>query len=111
VYLHRPPFSSGEHGSNLAVREAFVPLFERHRVPLVFAGHDHDYERTIAINGVTYVVTGGGGRGTRPVGASPFTAFSESTLHFIAASVSDSALVLHAIDATGQTFDSLQLTR
>jgi 3',5'-cyclic AMP phosphodiesterase CpdA len=110
VYLHRPPFSSGEHGSNPEVRNAFVPLFERHGVQLVFAGHDHDYERTLPINGVTYVVTGGGGRGARSVGSSSFTAFSDATLHFVAGSVDGSSLVLHAIDATGQTFDSLRLT-
>lgn len=111
VYLHRPPFSSGEHGSNLAVRSAFVPLFERYGVQLVFAGHDHDYERTIPINGVTYVVTGGGGRGTRAVGTSSFTAFSEDTLHFVHGTVDGDSLVLHAIDATGQQFDSLRLSR
>ncbi|MEY4544017.1 MAG: hypothetical protein RL685_212 [Pseudomonadota bacterium] len=110
AYLHRPPFSSGEHGSNLAVRSAFTPLFERYGVQLVFAGHDHDYERTVPINGVTYVVTGGGGRGTRPVGSSSFTAFSEDALHFVAVSIEGTVLLLHAIGATGRQLDSLQLS-
>lgn len=110
VYLHRPPYSSGDHGSDRAVRRAFVPLFERHGVQLVLAGHDHHYERTIAINGVTYLVTGGGGRGTRPVGSSWFTAFSESTLHLVAGRVERDTLVLHAIDGTGQQFDSARLS-
>ena len=31
------------------------------RVALVISGHDHYYERFRSANGVTYVVTGGGG--------------------------------------------------
>jgi 3',5'-cyclic AMP phosphodiesterase CpdA len=111
VYLHRPPFSSGYHGGSLAVRDAFVPLFERHHVQLVLAGHDHDYERTLPIQGITYVVTGGGGRYTRPVGASDFTAFSQEVLHFVQGTVDGDSLTLRAIDATGQQIDSVTLTR
>jgi hypothetical protein len=44
--LHHPPYSSGFHGSNAATREAFVPLFERYGVQIVFSGHEHDYQRT-----------------------------------------------------------------
>ena len=69
VYWHKPPFSSGEHGSDGATRAQFVPILEKHKVPLVLNGHDHDYERTTPQNGVTYVVTGGGGVGVRPVGS------------------------------------------
>jgi predicted phosphodiesterase len=65
VAMHWGPFDSGSgHGSNLDVREALVPLFERHRVDLVFSGHDHAFERG-TVRGVRYVVTGGGGGGRR----------------------------------------------
>jgi predicted MPP superfamily phosphohydrolase len=111
VYLHRPPYSSGDHGSSTAVREAFVPLFERYGVDIVFAGHDHDYERTEPLQGVTYIVTGGGGRSTRAVGRSSFTAYSEDVLHFVYAEVDDDTMMLHAIDAVGREFDSLRLER
>jgi hypothetical protein len=111
VFHHRPAFSSGEHGSTPNVQQFFVPLFEKHRVPLVLAGHDHDYERSVPINGVTYVVTGGGGVGTRPVGRSSFTAFSESVCHFVFITVAGDTLTLHAIDGVGTEFDSLVLTR
>jgi hypothetical protein len=111
AYLHRPPYSSGEHGSSPAVRDSFGPIFERHGVQLVFAGHDHDYERTTPQNGVTYVVTGGGGIGTRPVSRSSFTAFSEDVIHFVYGEVDGDRLTLHAIDATGVEFDSVVLAR
>lgn len=111
VYLHRPPFSSGEHGSNLGVRDTYVPLFERYGVDLVFAGHDHHYERTNVMGGVTYIVTGAGGRGTRGTGHSSFTAFAESVLHFVYVEVHGAELRLHAIDATGVEFDAMLIER
>jgi acid phosphatase type 7 len=110
VYGHHPPFSSGEHGSSMRFRELFGPVLERHRVDLVLSGHDHDYERVKPQNGVHYVVTGGGGRGTRPVGESAFTDFSEQVLHFVYVEVEGDQLLLHAIDATGVEFDQLAIS-
>jgi len=111
VYLHRPPYSSGEHGSDMPLREALAPVFEKHGVQLVLAGHDHDYERMKTQGGVDYVVTGGGGRGTRPVGSSSFTAFSDDVIHFVYVEIEGDKLVLHAIDGTGKEFDSLVVPR
>jgi hypothetical protein len=107
VYWHKPPFSSGEHGSDSGPRTYFVPILETHKVPLVLNGHDHDYERTTPQNGVTYVVTGGGGIGVRSVGSSSFTAFSDAVIHFVYVTVAGNELALHAIDGLGQEFDSL----
>ena len=111
VYLHRPPYSSGYHGSSRAVREAFSPIFAEHGVQVAFAGHDHDYERTRVIDGVTYFVTGGGGHSTRAVGHSAFTAFSEDVLHFVYTEVQGDTMLVHAIDATGREFDSVRIPR
>jgi acid phosphatase type 7 len=109
VYGHHPAFSSGQHGSSAEFQRRFVPILERHQVDLVLAGHDHDYERTLPQNGVHYIVTGGGGRGTRPVGESDFTAFSEQVLHFVYVEIQGDELLLHAIDATGAEFDQLAI--
>lgn len=111
VYFHKPPYSSGEHGSDTAVRSAWAPIFEKHGVQLVLAGHDHDYERMKPQNGVAYVVTGGGGVGTRPVGISSFTGFSEDVIHFVYVEVGIDEAVLHAIDASGTEFDSMVIPR
>ena len=107
VYGHHPPYSSGEHGSSMEFRQLFGPILEEHRVDLVLSGHDHDYERVAPQNGVHYVVTGGGGRGTRPVGSSAFTDFSEAVLHFVYVEVEGDQLLLHAIDGEGTEFDQL----
>jgi predicted phosphodiesterase len=111
VYGHHPPYSSGEHGSSLEFRELFNPILEAHQVDLVLSGHDHHYERMEPQNGVNYVVTGGGGRGTRPVRGADFTAFAESVLHFVYVEIEADQLLLHAIDATGVEFDQLVISR
>lgn len=111
VYMHRPPYSSGAHGSDKALRRHLAPVLKRHGVQLVLAGHDHDYERMIPQDGTAYVVTGGGGIGTYSVGSSSFTAFSEDVIHFVYGEIGVDEMVLHAIDASGREFDSMVIPR
>lgn len=111
AFLHKPPFSSGAHGSTDESRSAFGPIFEQHKVALVLSGHDHDYERMKPRGDVHYIVTGGGGRNTTSVGTSDFTAFSDEVLHFVYVDVTGDKLALHAIDGTGMEFDSLVINR
>lgn len=66
VWMHDGPYSAGWHGDNGTLIRDYVPLFERHRVSVVFSGHDHDYERGRRGN-INYVVTGGGGAELRPL--------------------------------------------
>jgi hypothetical protein len=75
----------------------------------VFSGHEHDYERTVPIDGVTYFVTGGGGCEPREVGRSSFTAFSDDVLHFVYGVLEEDSLVLHAFDGAGNRFDSTKI--
>jgi predicted phosphodiesterase len=61
VLFHYPLYSTGYHGSDdKDIRDSLVPLFQKYGVDAVFNGHDHDYER-FTINGIRYIVTGGGG--------------------------------------------------
>ncbi len=111
IYMHRPPYSSGSHGSDTSLRSALAPILKKHAVQLVLAGHDHNYERTVPQNGTTFVVTGGGGRGTYNVDKSGFTAFSEAVIHFVYGEIKGDELTLHAIDAAGKEFDSVVIPR
>jgi 3',5'-cyclic AMP phosphodiesterase CpdA len=111
VYMHKPPYSSGAHGSDMALRNTLTPIFQKYGVQLVLNGHDHNYERIEPQKGTYYVVTGGGGIGTRSVGSSSFTALSEDVIHFVYGEATTDALTLHAIDATGREFDSVVIPR
>ena len=108
VALHHPPFSSGQHGSTKGSHEHFVPLLARHKVDLVLAGHDHDYERTVPQKGVTYVVSGGGCK-TTPVGHSEFTAVAEETLQFLHVDIVDDRLTGTCVRPNGSIADRFTL--
>ncbi|MBN2541419.1 metallophosphoesterase [bacterium] len=83
VFFHRPPYASGGHGSEIPVREEISPLLEAFGVDLAFCGHNHYYERTNPINGVTYIVTGGGGAPPVPLALwQDFTAHGECIYHY-----------------------------
>ena len=60
VMFHEGPFSVGPHGPTLEAQKYLHPLFVRYHPRAVFCGHDHLYYRTTR-DGVTYIVTGGGG--------------------------------------------------
>ena len=111
VYAHKPPYSSGEHGGDLGFRQLFEPLLQKHNVPLVLSGHDHNYERFLPQQGITYIVTGGGGRGVRLMGASPMTAYGESVSHLVVVTVENDTLSVHAIDGVGREFDATVIRR
>lgn len=111
VMLHRPPYSSGEHGDTASVKQWFVPIFERAGVDLVLAGHDHNYERFEPKNGVVYLVTGGGGRGTRPVDPGADTAYAEDVIHLVHLTATPTELTGWAIDAVGGVFDTFRIVK
>jgi predicted phosphodiesterase len=109
ILTHHPPYSSGSHGSDLAMRRSIGDLARTWGVELVIAGHDHDYERTRPIDGVTYVVSGSAGAPIRPVRPSWFTASARTEPHYVLVDVEADRLTVRAINLRGETFDSAVL--
>jgi 3',5'-cyclic AMP phosphodiesterase CpdA len=78
AFFHHPPITSGSHGGETvvesnseAMRKIYLPLFRRHHVRLLLAGHDHlldhwveHYEDEQGWHRMDQVVTGGGGAPT-----------------------------------------------
>ena len=59
-YMHHPIYSSGEkHGSERDLQVLVEPLFLKHGVDVVFAGHEHFYERLKPQKNITYITQGG----------------------------------------------------
>ncbi len=108
VFFHHPPYSSSNHGNTTILQKLWVPVFERNHIDIVFNGHDHNYERSI-INGVTYIVTGGGGSSLYDNGQSPWTIYSEKTYHFCFLTANETTLTFEAIKPDGLVFDSFLL--
>jgi predicted phosphodiesterase len=63
AYFHHPLYSSGErHGSEVDLRQQLEPLFLKYGVDVVFAGHEHFYERIKPQKGIYYFIAGGGAK-------------------------------------------------
>jgi DNA repair exonuclease SbcCD nuclease subunit len=60
AYFHHPLYSSGaRHGSEVDLRSIIEPLFIKYNLQLVFAGHEHFYERIKPQKGIHYFTAGG----------------------------------------------------
>ncbi|CAN0594479.1 unnamed protein product, partial [Laminaria digitata] len=94
------------HGSTLEIREVIGDLAPKYGVELVLAGHDHNYERTKRIDGVTYMVAASGGAPIRRLRPSWFSAAVRTEPHFVIFDVERGSLVGRAVNLNGETFDS-----
>ncbi|MUL36463.1 metallophosphoesterase [Gloeocapsopsis dulcis] len=104
VFGHHPIYSSGHYGTNQEFIKNLTPLFQKYNVQLYINGHDHNYERTRALNDITYL-TCGAGAGVRPVGRSEWTEHSAEKLSFAAYEVYGDRIEISAIDTKNQVFD------
>jgi hypothetical protein len=117
VAFHHPPYSSS--ASTMSIRTNLVPLLDRHRVAVVFNGHEHNYERTRPLRGgqvvpagegTVYVVTGGGGRSSLDAAVtSSFTAYAESAHHFTRVLMDGDTLQLEMVRVDGVIRDVMTL--
>lgn len=110
VVLHHPLYSSGaRHGSDVMLRKTLEPLFIQYNVSVVFAGHDHFYERINPQMGIAHFVIGSGGR----LSVGDITARSLLTARgfdtdqvFLVGEVFDDQMHFNAVSRTGQIVDS-----
>ncbi len=100
VFFHHPIYSSGySSGVDSGLAESWGSLFEKHDVDLVFNGHVHAYERLVK-DGVTYVVTGGGGAPTDNISSrlDISKAAQGDSLHYVRVSVTETGLELETVE-------------
>jgi 3',5'-cyclic AMP phosphodiesterase CpdA len=109
AFFHHPLYSSGgKHGSDLQLRAVLEPLFVKHNVSLVLAGHDHFYERIKPQRGITHFVIGGSAKLREgDVRKSEITAKAfDRDNSFVLMEIDGDVLTFQAIDRTGKTIDS-----
>lgn len=104
--FHHSPYTVGLHENNQDVRRLWVPLFERFGVDLVLTGHNHGYEHSM-VNGIHYVVTGGGGARTYPcVETESWLLRCLPVNHFLLVEAVGSRLTITALDSKGEIIDT-----
>jgi predicted phosphodiesterase len=109
VFMHVPLYSSGLHGSDVRLRKILAPVFEQYGVALVFSGHDHLYERTKSIGGVTYIVSGGGGAPLYNLGPAQWMAAGETVYHFCRVHIEGNHCTMQMVRVDGTIGDTLLL--
>jgi hypothetical protein len=80
VVGHHPLYSAGHYGDDKIAIRRLTPLFQKYGVQLYINGHEHNYERTQAIDGTTYLIVGGAGAWLRPVRPNGRTAKADQHL-------------------------------
>jgi phosphodiesterase/alkaline phosphatase D-like protein len=107
VAAHHPVYSSGKHGKQtFGLRRVLEPILVKHHADLYLAGHDHDYERFEPIQGVNYIVSGGGGSYLYDFKKiAPHSLVRIKTIHFLLFSATEHDLWVKAINRNGETVD------
>ena len=110
--FHHPPFAGGPNQDDplsLAVRERVAPILTRQRVQLALSGHEHNYQRTHVLDGVTYLTTGGGGARLYPTAARSEARVQASLHHFVELELNDREIRAHALALDGSLIDSFAI--
>jgi hypothetical protein len=80
-------------------------------VQLVVNGHDHDYQRHVA-NGITYLVTGGGGAPLYTVKAdTPYVKAAKKAHHHCEFTVNSDKMSARVVEPSGRVIETFEITR
>ena len=115
AYFHHPLYSSGKkHGPDLELRSLVEPLFIRHGVQVVFAGHEHFYERLKPQKGIAHFTMGGSAK-LRKGDIDDRSELTEkgfdTDLSFMLVEILGDQLYFDTISRRGQIVDSGAITR
>ena len=114
---HHPVYSHGPHGQEKEPKQLardLKPILEKHHVDFYLSGHDHDYERFKPVNGVYYIVAGGGGASLRPLEKT--TLATEATVskvehHYMWVRIDGNKFYAKALGPNNKIIDSFYLQK
>jgi len=114
AFFHHPLYSSGStHGSADAQRELLEPMFLKHSVDVVIAGHEHFYERLKPQKGVAYFILGSSAKLRKgDLRKSALTAYgNDSDYAFMLVEIDGDAMHFQTISGKGVTIDAGSVRR
>jgi len=97
------------HGSAVELRQVLEPLFLEYGVQVVFAGHEHVYERVKPQKGITYFIEGAAGelrKGNLTKGTTLIASGYDQDLSFVLVEIVADAMSFQTISRLGTTVDS-----
>lgn len=135
VYLHHPIYTDyifiNHKPNEVSQNAALVPIFNKHKVDLVFQSHNHFYERFLPSactnggsstpcptgnnSGTTFITSGGAGAFALPIFGftRPERPVASSAMHFVLVDIADNRLDLQTIEVGGskKVFDQFTVTK
>jgi len=114
-FFHHPLYSSGEkHGPSIELRKVLEPLLMKYGVDVVFAGHEHFYERMKPQNGIQYFILGNSAK-LREDGIIPNSELTakgfDNDEAFMMAEIAGDEMSFQTISRTGVSIDSGKFRR
>jgi len=114
AYFHHPIYSSGgRHGSEVDLRTIVEPLFIKYGLNVVFAGHEHFYERLKPQKGIHYFTAGGSAKlraGDIVTGALTAKGF-DSEQSFMLVEIDGDVLRFQTLSRRGKRIDQGEIRR
>jgi predicted phosphodiesterase len=110
AFFHHPLYSSGEaHGSETDLRTLLEPLFLKYGMDVVFAGHEHFYERIKPQKGIYYFTCGGSAKlrkGDIREGSGLTEKGDDAENTFMVVEVANDTFNFQTVSRSGTTVDS-----
>ncbi|MCF2141258.1 MAG: metallophosphoesterase [Candidatus Lokiarchaeota archaeon] len=109
VILHKPLYSGAVGGVRNELINQLVPLFKKYGVQLSIGSHFHSYER-LHIDGITYLVSAGGGAHlTNQHLTPPGLILHITTFNYLHIKVEENQLFIRVIDNDGKHIDKVEI--
>ena len=112
--FHHPLYSNARrHGPSVDLRVLLEPVFTRHAVNVVFAGHEHVYERLKPQKGITHFIEGASGqlrKGDMRPSDSTAAAYDDDRT-FMLVEVRNDQMTFRTLSRTGLVVDSGVIAR
>jgi hypothetical protein len=114
AYFHHPIYSSGgRHGSEVDLRAIVEPMFIKYGLNVVFAGHEHFYERLKPQKGIHYFTAGGSAKlraGDIIVGALTAKGF-DTEQSFMLVEIDGDVMRFQTLSRRGKRIDAGEIRR
>ncbi len=106
VYFHEPIYApGGGHEPEGELKQGIEKILVASGVQMILAGHSHFYARLKPQEGITHIISGGGGRSLKTPTESPITASIAKQYHFVYFEVFPDQLTFKAIPVSGSPLD------
>jgi len=113
AYFHHPLYTTARRGPEVELRAILEPIFVKHGVDVVFAGHEHVYERIKPQQGIYHFTVGGAAKlrkgDTRPEPI--IDARFDKDRSFLLVEIAGDSLFFQAVSRKGAVVDQGALPR